>query len=71
MASAVTEAPAPSTNALRQHLLKFARGYLLPACLYVAAKLNIADLLAEAGQVGSNLDMLLHVLIDSAYSTPV
>ena len=32
---------------------------------------TIADLLAEAGQVGSNLDMLLRVLIDSAYSTPV
>ena len=37
----------------------------------VAAKLNIADLLPEAGQVGSNLDMLLHALIDSTYSTPV
>ena len=71
MASAVTEAPPPSTNALKQYLLETARGYLLPECLYAAAKLNIADLLAGAGQVGSNLDMFLHVLIDHAYSTPV
>jgi hypothetical protein len=42
-----------------------------PACFYVAGKLNIADLLAEAGQVGSNLDMLLDALIDSACSTSV
>jgi O-methyltransferase/methyltransferase family protein len=70
MASLVTEAPAQSIIALRQQLVQMAEGYLPSACLHVAVKLKIADLLASgplpvatlADKTGTNADGLYRVL---------
>ena len=70
MASAVTEASAHSTTALKQQLMQIADGFLLSSCLHVATKLKIADLVADgprpvealAAATGSNADGLYRVL---------
>jgi hypothetical protein len=70
MASAVTETPDRSGTILKQQLMQIANGYLPSACLHVAAKLNIADLVAEgprpvetlAAESGTNVDALYRVL---------
>src|SRR5438105_3977829 len=70
MATSVAESPARvATNATEQ-LMQIATGFQLSACLYVAAKLNIADLLAPSGRsvadlaasTGTNADALYRVL---------
>ena len=70
MASAITETSARSTTALKQYLVQLATGFELSACLYVAAKLNIADRLsggprpveALATETETNADGLYRVL---------
>jgi len=70
MATPVTETTTHSTIALRQQLMQIAEGYLPSACLHVAVKLKIADLLADgprpvedlASATGSNADALYRVL---------
>jgi hypothetical protein len=70
MASTMAEAPAPSTIAQKQFLMQIAGGYELSACLYVVAKLKIADLVAAgprpvealAEEAGSKVDPLYRVL---------
>jgi O-methyltransferase/methyltransferase family protein len=70
MATAVTETLDRSTTVLKQQLLQIANGYLLSACLHVATKLDIADLLAGgprpvealASETGNNADGLYRVL---------
>ena len=70
MANAITETSARSTTALKQYLMQLASGFELSACLYVAAKLNIADRLAAgprpvealAEETESNADGLYRVL---------
>ena len=70
MAIALTEPFAHSTTAHKQLLMQIASGYELSACLYVAAKLNIADHLAGgprqvemlAEETGSKADSLYRVL---------
>ena len=70
MATTVTETSTHSTTALRQQLMQIAEGYLPSACLHVAVKLKIADLLADgprpvealASATGSNADALYRVL---------
>jgi hypothetical protein len=69
MASAVTEASVQST-ALKQKLMQICEGYLQSACLHVAVKLNVADLVAAgprrveavATETGTNADGLYRVL---------
>ena len=70
MATSVAESPARvATNATEQ-LMQIATGFQLSACLYVAAKLNIADLLVPSGRsvedlaasTGTNADALYRVL---------
>ncbi len=69
MASALTEASARS-NVFAQQLMQISNGYLLSACLHVAVKLNVANLLADgprpvealATETGSNADGLYRVL---------
>lgn len=70
MATAVSEASARSTFALKQQLMQISEGFLLSACLHVATKLNIADLLAGgprpveslAEETRTNADGLYRVL---------
>jgi hypothetical protein len=70
MATAITETSTHSTAAHHQLLMQIASGYELSACLYVAAKLNIADRLvsgprpvdALAVETGSKTDPLYRVL---------
>ncbi|HVP43557.1 MAG TPA: methyltransferase [Terriglobales bacterium] len=70
MASTITETSAPSTTALQQRLMQAANGFVLSACLHVAARLNIADRLAGgprpvkalAAETESNADALYRVL---------
>ncbi len=70
MASAVTETPDRSTTVRKQQLMQIANGYLPSACLHVAVKLNIADLVAHgprsvqalADETGTNADALYRVL---------
>lgn len=68
--TAIPETSAQATIAHKQLLMQIAGGYELSACLYVAAKLNIADHLANgprpvdtlAAETGSNADALYRVL---------
>ncbi len=70
MASAITETSARSTTALKQYLMQLATGFELSACMYVAARLNIADRLAGgprpvealAAETETNADGLYRVL---------
>ena len=70
MAAAVTETSDRSTSMLRQQLLQVANGYLLSACLQVAARLNLAELLASgprsvealAAETSTNADGLYRVV---------
>ena len=70
MATTITEARAPSVRDLSQRLMAMASGYQVSACLYVAAKLNIADLLvagprpvaALAADTNTQPDALYRVL---------
>ncbi len=70
MASAVTATHDHATTVLKQQLLQISNGYLPSACLQVAAKLNIADLVANeprpvetlAADTGTNPDALYRVL---------
>src|SRR4051812_11994842 len=69
MATSVAESPARVANAT-ERLMQIATGFQLSACLYVAAKLNIADLVAPSGRsvedlaasTGTNADALYRVL---------
>jgi O-methyltransferase domain len=47
MASSSSKGAAPTSPAPVQQMLQFATAYMAPACLYVAAKLRIADQLAD------------------------
>lgn len=70
MATSITESPARATANAAEQLMQIASGYQLSACLYVAAKLNIADLLADGARsadqlaaiTGTNADALYRVL---------
>jgi len=46
MATPITEVQAVPVRNLSQQLMQIASGFQLSGCLYVAAKLNIADLVA-------------------------
>jgi hypothetical protein len=50
MATSVAESPARVATSATERLMQIATGFQLSACLYVAAKLNIADLLAPSGR---------------------
>lgn len=52
--SSSTQGAAAATPAAQQ-IIQMATGYMAPACLYVAAKLRIADLLAEGPKLLSSL----------------
>ena len=70
MATSAAESPAALATNVREHLMQIATGFELSACLYVAAKLNIADVLAGgrrsaedlASTTGTNADALYRVL---------
>jgi hypothetical protein len=70
MASMGTESPARFGADPKQQLLQMAGGFRLSACLYVAVKLGIADLVADgprpvqalADHTGTNADALYRVL---------
>ena len=70
MATAVTKSPAGVERHAIEQLMQIATGFQLSACLYVAAKLNIADLVAHkrcsteelAARTGTNADALYRVL---------
>lgn len=70
MATAITEVSGSSTTARKQQLMQLANGYLMSACVQVAAKLNIAELLADgprpvealAEKTGTNADALYRTL---------
>src|SRR5256885_5830862 len=70
MATSIAESPARVTTNASEQLLQIATGFQLSACLYVAAKLNIADLVAHAersaedlaASTGTNADALYRVL---------
>jgi len=70
MAASVVESPARGEANACEQLMQVASGYELSACLYVAAKLNIADLLAGgsrsaeelAATTGTDADALYRVL---------
>jgi hypothetical protein len=71
MATSIAESPArDTTTAAIEQLMQVATGFQLSACLYVAAKLNIADLVAHerrstedlAARTGTNADALYRVL---------
>jgi hypothetical protein len=70
VATAATENPGRFVTDPKQHLMQLAGGFRLSACLYVAAKLGIADLVASgpwpmealAADTGTNADALYRVL---------
>lgn len=70
MAGAMTEVSARSITVFKQQLMQIAEGFLSSACLHVAVKLNVADLLTEgprsvetlATETGTNADALYRVL---------
>jgi O-methyltransferase/methyltransferase family protein len=70
MATSVAESPAHMATNASEQLMQIATGFQLSACLYVAAKLNIADLVAHGGRsaedlaasTGTNADALYRVL---------
>ena len=70
MATAITERPAVPAIDPKEHLMRMATGFELTACLYVAAKLNIADLVVGgarpveelAAETETNSDALCRVL---------
>jgi len=55
MASSSTKGAAPASPAAAQQMLQLATAYMAPACLYVAAKLRIADQLADGPRPVSDL----------------
>jgi len=70
MGMSVAESPARAATNASEQLMQIATGFQLSACLYVAAKLNIADLVANSGRsaedlaasTGTNADALYRVL---------
>ena len=70
MAASLVESPAGVATNASEQLMRIATGFQLSACLYVAAKLNIADLIAQNGRsledlaasTGTNADALYRVL---------
>jgi len=66
MATSVAESPARVANATEQ-LMQIATGFQLSACLYVAAKLNIADLVAPSGRSAEDLAASTNTNADALY----
>lgn len=70
MATAVVKSPEVVSSGAIERLMQIATGFQLSACLYVAAKLNIADLVAHgprsiddlAANTATNADALYRVL---------
>src|SRR5207253_7751841 len=70
MGMSVAESPARAATNASEQLMQISTGFQLSACLYVAAKLNIADLVAHkrcsteelAARTGTNADALYRVL---------
>src|SRR5580698_2090843 len=70
MATTAKETPARFVMDPKQHLMQIAGVFRLSACLYVIAKLGIADLVADgarpveelAADTGTNADALYRVL---------
>ncbi len=67
MATTITEARVLSVRDLSRQLMGMASGFQLSACLYVAAKLNIADLLTGGPRPVATLAADTHTQPDALY----